>query len=130
MSSTLTSAKITFQTGDDNKRKESSLNIAVLDSTGQFVASAVDSYGQFDNNSVNGPFDLQVLNAANISTVKPGGSLVLSWVPWAATPPLTDTDEWHFSLSLILGFSDGEHVAIQEGGLRLTADQPTLTFGL
>lgn len=125
---TLTSAKITFQTGDDDKRKESSLDIAVHDNSDEIIARAVDLFGLFDNNTVNGPFDLQVLNTVDISTVKPGGSLVLSWTPWSGG--LGNTDEWHFSLSLVLGFSDGEHVAIQEDGLRLTAGQPTLSFGL
>jgi hypothetical protein len=125
---TLTSAKITFQTGDDDKRKESSLDIAVRDNSDDMIAHAVDSYGLFDNNTVNGPFDLEVLDKAEISTVKPGGSLVLSWTPWSGG--LGNTDEWHFSLSLDLAFSNGEHVAIQEDGLRLTAGQPTLTFGL
>lgn len=124
----LTSAKITFQTGDDDKRKESSLDIAVRDNADNLIAQAVDSYGLFDNNTVNGPFDLEVLNPADISTVKDGGSLVLSWTPWSGG--LGNTDEWHFSLSMILAFSDGEHVAIQENGLRLTAGQPTLVFGL
>lgn len=126
--STLTSAKIMFQTGDDDKRKESSLDISVLDRTGQLVASAADSYGLFDNNTTNGPFDLQVLNPAKLSALQPGGSLVLSWTPWAGG--IGNTDEWHFGLSLTLAFSDGRHVAVQEGGLRLTAAQPTLTFGL
>jgi hypothetical protein len=128
MPATLASAKITFQTGDDDKRKESSLDISVRDNSDEIIAKAVDSYGLFDNNTVNGPFDLQVLNPADISTVKPGGSLVLSWTPWSGG--LGNTDEWHFSLSLVLAFTDGEHVAIQEDGLRLTAGQPTLTFGL
>jgi hypothetical protein len=128
LTSTLTSAKITFQTGDDDKRKESSLDISVRDNSDQIIAKAVDSYGLFDNNTVNGPFDLEILNPARISTVKPGGSLVLSWTPWSGG--IGNTDEWHFSLSLVLGFSDGEHVSIQEDGLRLTAGQPTLTFGL
>lgn len=123
----LTSAQITFQTGDDDKRKESSLNIAVRDNANQLIAHAVDSYGLFDNNTVNGPFDLEVLNPADLSKVKQG-SLVLSWVPWSGG--LGNTDEWHFSLTLDLAFSDGEHVAIQEAGLRLTAGQPMLTFGL
>jgi hypothetical protein len=125
---TLESAKITFQTGDDDKRKESSLDIAVRDNSDQIIARAVDSYGLFDNNTVNGPFDLQVLNPADISTVKTGGSLVLSWTPWSGG--IGNTDEWHFNISLVLAFSDGEHVAIQEDGLRLTASQPTLSFGL
>jgi hypothetical protein len=125
---TLSSAKITFQTGDDDKRKESSLDISVRDNTDALIAKVVDSFGLFDNNTINGPFDLQVLNPAHISTVKQGGSLVLSWTPWSGG--LGNTDEWHFSLSLSLAFSDGEHVAIQEDGLRLTAGQPTLTFRL
>jgi hypothetical protein len=125
---TLTSAKITFQTGDDDKRKESSLDISVRDNSDQMVAQAVDSYGLFDNNTLNGPFDLQILNPADISIVQPGGSLVVSWTPWSGG--IGNTDEWHFGLSLVLGFSDGKHVAIAENGLRLTADQPTLTFGL
>lgn len=124
----LTSAKITFQTGDDDKRKESSLDIAVRDSSDEIIAKAVDSYGLFDNNTVNGPFDLEILNPADISTIKNGGSLVLSWTPWSGG--IGNTDEWHFSLSLDLAFSDGKHVAIQEDGLRLTAGQPTLVFGL
>ncbi|MGA3048460.1 MAG: hypothetical protein ABSD67_17640 [Terracidiphilus sp.] len=128
MPSTLESAKITFQTGDDDKRKESSLDISVRDKSDEIIAKAVDSYGLFDNNTVNGPFDLQILNPTHISAVKPGGSLVLSWTPWSGG--IGNTDEWHFSLSLVLAFSDGEHVAIQEDGLRLTAGQPTLTFGL
>jgi hypothetical protein len=125
---TLTSAKITFQTGDDDKRKESSLNIAVRNNSDEVIAQAVDSYGLFDNNTVNGPFDLEVLDPAELSTVKSGGSIVLSWTPWSGG--LGNTDEWHFSLSLVLAFSDGEHVGIQESGLRLTAGQPTLVFGL
>ncbi|MBV8494192.1 MAG: hypothetical protein JO162_12040 [Alphaproteobacteria bacterium] len=124
----LTSARITFQTGDDDKRKESSLDIAVRDKSDQLVARAVDSYGLFDNNTVNGPFDLEILDPVDISRVKMGGSLVLSWTPWAGG--IGNTDEWHFSLALDLAFADGEHVAIQEDGLRLTAGQPTLTFGL
>jgi hypothetical protein len=125
---TLTSAKITFQTGDDDKRKESSLDISVRDNSDEMIAQAVDSYGLFDNNTLNGPFDLQILNPAEISTVQPGGSLVLSWTPWANS--IGNTDEWHFGLSLVLGFSDGRHVAVSESGLRLTAAMPTLTFGL
>jgi hypothetical protein len=125
---TLTGAQITFQTGDDDKRKESSLDISVRDNANDLVAHAVDSYGLFDNNTVNGPFDLEILNAADISTIKPGGSLVLSWTPWSGG--VGNTDEWHFSLSLVLTFADGSHVAIQEDGLRLTAGQPTLTFGM
>jgi hypothetical protein len=124
----LTAAKISFQTGDDDKRKESSLDISVRDNSDQIIAKAVDSYGLFDNNTLNGPFDLQIFSPAELSTVKPGGSLVLSWTPWSGG--IGNTDEWHFSLSLDLAFSDGEHVAIQEDGLRLTAGQPTLTFGL
>jgi hypothetical protein len=126
--SKLASAKITFQTGDDDKRKESSLDISVRDKTDQIIARAVDSYGLFDNNTVNGPFDLKIVNPASLPSVKPGGSLVLSWTPWSGG--IGNTDEWHFSLSLDLAFSDGKHVAIQEDGLRLTAAQPTLTFGL
>lgn len=124
----LTSAKITFQTGDDDKRKESSLNIAVRNNSDEIIAQAVDSYGLFDNDTVNGPFDLEVLNPAEISTIKNGGSMVLSWTPWSNS--IGNTDEWHFSLSLNLAFTGGEHVAIQENGLRLTASQPTLVFGV
>ena len=126
--STLTNAMISFQTGDDDKRKESSLDITVRDDTDNVVARAVDSFGLFDNNTVNGPFNLEVLSPARMSDVKPGGSLVLSWTPWSGG--IGNTDEWHFSLSLDLAFSDGQHVAIQEDGLRLTASQPTLSFGL
>jgi hypothetical protein len=124
----LTSAKVTFQTGDDDKRKESSLDIVVRNNSDEIIAKAIDSYGLFDNNTVNGPFDLEILNPTDISTVKDGGSLVLSWTPWSGG--LGNTDEWHFSLSLDLAFSNGEHVAVQEDGLRLTAGQPTLVFGL
>ena len=60
--------------------------------------------------------------------VKEGGSLVLSWTLWSGG--IGNTDEWHFSLSLILAFSGGQHVAVQEDELRLTAGQPPLTFGL
>lgn len=88
---TLTSAKITFQTGDDDKRKESSLDISVRDNTDEIIARAVDSFGLFDNNTVNGPFDLPILNTVDISSVKPGGSLVLSWTPWAGG--IGNTDE-------------------------------------
>ena len=101
--SKLSSAKITFQTGDDDKRKESSLDISVRDKTDQIIARAVDSYGLFDNNTINGPFDLKIVNPAPLPSVKPGGSLVLSWTPWSGG--IGNTDEWHFSLSLDLAFS-------------------------
>jgi hypothetical protein len=78
---------------------------------------------------VNGPFDLKILNPAPLPSVKPGGSVILSWTPWSAGIGGA-TDEWHFSMSLDLAFSDGKHVSIQEDGLRLTAAQPTLSFGL
>jgi hypothetical protein len=126
---TLATATVTFQTGDDDKRKESSLDVTVRDKTGDIIASVQDAFGLFDNNTINGPFDLEVLNPVERSAVKPGGTVVLSWQPWKDLT-LGSTDEWHFSMNVDLAFSDGEHVAVQEDGLRLTASQATLQFGM
>jgi len=126
---TLTAATVTFQTGDDDKRKESSIDVTVRDKTSDIVASVQDAFGLFDNNTINGPYNLEVLNAVDLNAVHPGGSVVLSWQPWK---DLTtgNTDEWHFSMNVALTFSDGRHVAVQEDGLRLTASEATLEFGM
>jgi hypothetical protein len=126
---TLASASVTFQTGDDDKRKESSVDVSVRDKTGEIVAHVVDAFGLFDNNTINGPFDLEVMNPADLNAIKPGGTVELSWQPWKDNT-LSNTDEWHFSFSVELAFSDGQHVSIQEDGLRLTASQANLQFGI
>lgn len=125
----LSTATVTFQTGDDDKRKESSVDLTVRDKTSNIVASVQDAFGLFDNNTINGPFDLEILNSVDLSAIRPGGTVVLSWQPWK---DLTtgNTDEWHFSMNVNLAFSDGEHVAVQEDGLRLTAAEATLQFGI
>jgi hypothetical protein len=125
---TLSTAQITFETTDDDKRKESILDIRVVDKDDNIVARASSAYGLFDNNTTNGPFGLNVLDQVKKSKLKPGGNVTITWTPWSGG--LGNHDEWHFNMFLDLVFSDNEHVVVDENSLILSYNQNMLTFGL
>jgi hypothetical protein len=125
---TLRTANITFQTTDDDKRQESILDMRLTDKSGNMVARASDAYGKFDNNTQNGPFQLDILAQAPLGSVKSGGNFTLTWTPWSGG--VGNHDEWHFNLFLDLQFSDNEHVVIDENTLILSYNQNVLNFGL
>ena len=78
---TLQTVSVTFQTTDDDKREESIVDVQLLDKDEAIVARASDSWGKFDNNTTNGPFNLEIFNQAARSDLKPGGMVRLSWTP-------------------------------------------------
>jgi hypothetical protein len=125
---TLSTAQITFETTDDDKRQESILDIRVVDKDDNIVARASSAYGKFDNNTTNGPFGLNVLDQVAKSKLKPGGNVTITWRPWSGG--LGNHDEWHFNMFLDLVFSDNEHVVGDENALILSYNQNVLTFGL
>ena len=121
---TLTSAQVTFQTRDDDKQKDSIIEVVVKDAANNLVARSSDSYGQFNNNTTNGPFPLQVLNQAPKPSVQTGGTVVVNWMPTPAN------DEWHFDMFMDLVFSDGSHVAVSENTLRLDPGSTQISLGV
>jgi len=125
---TLTVAKVTFETTDDDKRQESILDLRITDKDDNMVARANGAFGKFDNNTTNGPFGLDILNQVSLSSLKPGGNVQLTWTPWAGG--LGNHDEWHFNVFLDMVFSDDRHVVIDEDGLILSYNQNELNFGL
>jgi hypothetical protein len=127
---TLTKASITFQTADDDKHEESVLHMRLFNKSGNIVARANDAYEKFPNLTTNGPYDLNVLTEAPLSSVKAGGSFILTWTPWFDEHS-GNTDKWNFSLFLDLVFSDSQHVTLDQHGLTLaTSFSNSLTFGL
>ena len=94
------------------------------------VARASDSWGKFDNNTTNGPFNLEIYNPAQRSDLKPGGTVRLSWTPWH-DDTTGNSDEWHFNLFVDMVFSDSSHTIVDENTLKMGLKyDDVLTFGL
>jgi hypothetical protein len=129
---TLVSAQVTFLTTDDNKEKDSVIEIVIRDLSNNIIARASNNYGEFGEHSTNGPFSLVIFSQAPLSSLKPGGSINLHFTPLNPGVPIfnPNNDEWHFNLFVDLVFSDDSHIATSENGLRMSGGSSQQVFGL
>jgi hypothetical protein len=72
----LKNALITFRTNDDDKNKETNVTVEVRDNLGELAARISDPFGLFDDQTTNGPFNLEVLKQDEKSELD-GGSVML-----------------------------------------------------
>lgn len=111
-SATLTDARISFITNDEDKDADSFVGITVL-GHGRVGASLAGTFGHFDDGSFHGPFHMVLNNvtAADLSS----GLVQFSFSP-------VGNDTWRFSYSLTLTFSDGTAFAFNENSKSLSQD--------
>src|SRR5713101_773416 len=95
----LTAASVKFHTTDtDDKDFDTHLTVTVRQRDGLIAARVDGDFGQFPNNSDNGPFDLQIENASPKPALA-GGSVEVH------IDPVGD-DRWTFNLLTDLVFDD------------------------
>jgi hypothetical protein len=114
----VTSAEVTFTTNDEDKDADTKVLVAVgVDGDPGYTATASAYYGHFNDNSVNGPFPLQVLLPTTATALTHG--LVTAHI---ITNPLHGLghDTWRFNLEVTVHFSDGNSYVIRRGGLELS----------
>jgi len=120
---TLKNALITFRTNDDDKNKETNVTVEVRDNEGDLAARISDPFGLFDDQTTNGPFNLEVLKKSDKSLLD-GGTVMLRIDP-------AGDDSWHFNFLLELYFDDGTRLAASADGLQLNEHQlQTQMFGI
>ena len=110
--SVLTSARITFFTGTDDKDGDTFVRVAVTDGqSGRLGALLNGFFGHFDDQTADGPFGMLVRSGVTADALEGGNVQV------AITPNGHDT--WNFSYELDLGFSDGSVEPFESGPLSL-----------
>ena len=57
----LVNAMVSFRTNDDDKNKETNVTVEVRDNQGELAARISDPFGLFNNQTTNGPFDLELI---------------------------------------------------------------------
>lgn len=119
----LKNASITFRTNDDDKNKETNVTVEVRDNLGELAARISDPFGLFDDQTTNGPFNLEVLKKDE-KAVLDGGNVMLRIDP-------AGDDSWNFNYLLELYFDDGSRLTSSADGLQLNEHQlQTQMFGI
>ena len=72
----LTDKSILFRTNDDDKDADTKVTVEVRDNTGELFARISNSFGKFDDQTTNGPFDLELLNRPDKRHVDGGNVLI------------------------------------------------------
>jgi hypothetical protein len=119
----LVNGMVTFHTNDDDKDKEINVTIEVRDNEGELAAQISDTFGEFPDQTNNGPFYLQVLNREDKSKLA-GGTVLIRADPQG-------DQAWNFNFLLELHFDDSSTLSSSANGLRLNEkEQQTQTFGI
>jgi len=119
---TLANCNIKFHTNDDDKDHDTHVTVDVTDFNNVVCAHIDNDFGHFDDQSDNGPFGLQVLNASNKSDCQRGTVRI------RIDPNGNDT--WKFNFTLTLIFDDNSTLSGGAGGLQLNQNNREQTFGL
>jgi hypothetical protein len=106
---TLTDTSILFRTNDNDKDADTNVTVECRDNEGEIFARLSDPLGKFDDQTSNGPFDLELLNRPDKARVD-GGNVLLRIDP-------KGDDEWHFNYQLECRFDDGSTVTSAADGL-------------
>ena len=120
--STLANAKIEFHTNDEDKDYDTHVTVDVTDFDNVLCAHVDNDFGHFDDQSNNGPFELEIINASSKDACQRGNVRI------RIDPNGHDT--WRFNFTLILIFDDGSSLSGVETGLQLSQKAREQTFGL
>jgi hypothetical protein len=119
----LANASVSFRTNDENKDHDTNVTVEVRDNVGELVARVSDTFGPFDDQTSNGPFQLEVLNRVEKSTVQNGNVLI-------RIDPKGD-DTWRFNFIVKLHFDDGSTLIASADGVELNEhEEQQQTFGI
>lgn len=119
----LTTASVSFRTNDENKDHDTNVTVEVRDNVDQLVARVSDTFGPFDDQTSNGPFELEVLNRAEKETLQEGTVLI-------RIDPKGD-DTWRFNFITELRFDDGSALSASADGVELNeSTEQQQTFGI
>jgi hypothetical protein len=116
----LVKASVRFHTTDNDKDHDSHVTVYVKEKDGTIAARADSDYGQFPDNSDNGPFALQVLDPATRDDFA-GGQAVVRIDP-------KGNDTWQFTMYVELDFANGRIKNFQSENLSLSEDGRQQTF--
>jgi hypothetical protein len=119
---TLANCSITFHTNDKDKNRDTHVTVHVRDSNNMLCAHIDNDFGHFDDNSDNGPFTLQVVNAISKNDCQRGNVRL-------RIDPNGD-DSWKFNFNLTLAFDDSTILSGGVSGSRLDQNNREQTFGL
>jgi len=119
----LVSGSVTFHTFDNNKDAKTRVTMTVREIGGTIAARISNNFGEFNDNSENGPYNLVIINPSFKSQLRSGNVTV------RIDPE--GNDEWAFGFFLNLGFSDGTHLTCKAYRLRMFGEQGgNQAFGL
>jgi hypothetical protein len=119
----LKNALITFRTNDEDKDADTNVTVELRDNTGELFARVSNPFGYFDDQTTNGPFDLELLNRPEKAQVDGGDVLI-------RIDPKGD-DTWHFNFQLECRFEDGSTISSAADGLSMNEhEEQQQTFGL
>jgi hypothetical protein len=119
----LVNAMVSFRTNDDDKNKETNVTVEVSDNQGELAARISDPFGLFDDQTTNGPFDLELIKREDKSMLQ-GGTAMLRIDP-------AGDDSWNFNFLLELHFDDSTTLTASADGLQLNEHQlQSQTFGI
>jgi hypothetical protein len=131
--STINSVKVSFATGDDDKRAASNISIIVSDKFETTLASSngFQSFGRFADGTTSPQLPLTLTSfTKDINTVIPGGRFSLDFEPEHIF--LGSTDEWHIdSVEVEFGFTEGGSTTSHiPGRITMSRDSTSFSFGL
>ena len=112
---------IKFYTTGAAKSAETPVTITIRDENEAVAAFTCNDFGQFEEQSESGPFDLAIINESEKSDLR-RGSIAIRVDP-------TAQDKWRFDFFTFLTFSDGTRLAGREGGIELNHDRNEQIFG-
>lgn len=119
----LVNAMVSFRTNDDDKNKETNVTVEVRDNQGELAARISDPFGLFDDQTTNGPFDLELIKREDKSMLQ-GGTAMLRIDP-------AGDDSWNFNFLLELHFDDSTALTASADGIQLNEHQlQSQTFGI
>jgi len=118
----LENCRIKFYTNEAGKGAETEVFVGVRDDNDVIAAFVSDDFGDFEQHSDNGPFDLAIRNASEKVNLR-GGSLHIGFYP-------KEEDIWRFNFFLFLSFTDGTRLNGGRVGVELNRDQREQTFRL
>ncbi|MFI5960226.1 PASTA domain-containing protein [Cryptosporangium sp. NPDC051539] len=118
-SATLTSASVTFNTNDEDKDGDTLVRIRIWNKAGALVSLTENTYTHFDDNSVHGPYALNVPAGVPMSDLQPG-QFEIFIVPSGGSIFTVPNDTWRFNYKAILNFSDGTSYKVSQNGIELT----------
>jgi hypothetical protein len=107
----LDNASVQFRTNDENKDHDTNVTVEVRDKIGHLAARVSDTFGPFDDQTSNGPFQLEILNRVDSAALQGGNVLI-------RIDPKGD-DTWRFNFVVELHMDDGSQLTASADGIEL-----------